>query len=160
MEVDAARSSLYALAYDEARHAVSTQHTVVDNFRSRAGLLLSGAAIATSFLGGQALRSGDPGAWSWIAIGAFLLLGIATLAILWPRSWRFEADPRDIITTYVETDDPASLQALHRDLALHRADVLDVNGRRLTRLIWSFRAAGFLLIFEIVAWAIDLATRS
>ena len=54
----------YELAYDEAVAAVSTQQAVIDAFRSRAGLLLSGAAIATSFLGGQALRSGDPGTWS------------------------------------------------------------------------------------------------
>jgi hypothetical protein len=87
--MDDERSAAYALAYEEAKHAVSTQQTVVDNFRARAGLLLSGAAIATSFLGGQALRGGEPGPWSWLAITAFGALGVLTLAILWPTTWEF-----------------------------------------------------------------------
>lgn len=154
-----AQAPSYALAYEEAKHAVSTQQNVVDNFRARAGLLLSGAAIATSFLGGQALRIGNPGTWSWVAIGAFALLGLATLAILWPTTWKFEADPRDIIATYVESDDPLPLPDIHRDLALHRSDVLEENGRRLRRSVWAFRFAGLMLLVEIVAWAVDLAER-
>jgi hypothetical protein len=48
---------------------------------------------------------------------------------------------------------------IHRDLALHRADVLEENGRRLKRLIWLFRISALLLMAEIGAWAADLATR-
>jgi len=55
----------YELAYDEAVRALSQQQSVLDNFRTRAGILLSGAAIATSFLGGQALRSDALNSWSW-----------------------------------------------------------------------------------------------
>jgi hypothetical protein len=157
--MDDERSAAYALAYEEAKHAVSTQQTVVDNFRARAGLLLSGAAIATSFLGGQALRGGEPGPWSWLAITAFGALGVLTLAILWPTTWEFEADPRDIIATYAESDDPLPLADIQRDLALHRSDVLEENGRRLGRSMWAFRLAGLMLLIEIVAWTIDLAER-
>jgi hypothetical protein len=45
----------YRLAYDEAVRALTRQQSALDEFRTRAGILLSGAAIATSFLGGQAL---------------------------------------------------------------------------------------------------------
>lgn len=35
------RSALYKVAYDEAVRALSEQLTLIDSFRSRAGLLLS-----------------------------------------------------------------------------------------------------------------------
>jgi hypothetical protein len=134
--VDEAAAESYALAYAEGKDA-----------------------IATSFLGGQALRSGALRPWSWTAIVLFALLGLGALAMLWPRSWEFEADPRDIIATHVEAADPVALHVIHRDVALHRADVLEENGRRFDRLIWLFRGSGVLLIFEIGAWGADLATR-
>lgn len=154
-----AHAAAYELAYVEGKDAVAAQQTAIENFRGRAGLLLSGAAISTSFLGGQALRSGTLKPWSWVAIVLFALLGAGALTVLWPRGWKFQADPRDIIATYIETDDPASLPVIHRDLALHRANVLEENGRRLKRLIWVFRLAGVMLLCEMVAWAADLATR-
>jgi hypothetical protein len=92
-----------------------------------------------------------------VAIAAFFSLGLTTLAVLWPTSWKFEADPRDIISEYIESEDALALPLIQRDLALHRADVLEENGKRLKSLIRLFRAAGVLLIVEIVAWAIDLA---
>jgi hypothetical protein len=51
---------LYKVAYDEAVRALSEQRDAIDSFRTRAGLLLSAAAITTSFLGAQALEGGSP----------------------------------------------------------------------------------------------------
>jgi hypothetical protein len=69
--MDQALAESYSLAYSEGKDAVAVQLTVIENFRSRAGLLLSGAAIATSFLGGQALRAGTLRPWSWAAVILF-----------------------------------------------------------------------------------------
>lgn len=149
----------YALAYEEAIHAVASQRAATEGLRSRAGLLLSGAAIATSFLGGQALRDGNPGPWSWGAIVAFGLLGAATLVVLWPSAWEFDTEPRAIIATYIETDTPLPIAEIQRDLALHRTLALETNGRRLIRALRAFRVAAVLLLIEIVAWSADLATR-
>jgi hypothetical protein len=87
----------YELAYEEAVRALSQQQSVIDSFRTRAGLVLSAAAITMSFLGAQALRAGGPNAATWIALGSFFLVDVAALAILWPRSWEFTANawPRD-----------------------------------------------------------------
>lgn len=52
---DADKDSLYKVAYDEAVRALSEQQGAIESFRTRAGLLLSAAAITTSFLGAQAL---------------------------------------------------------------------------------------------------------
>jgi hypothetical protein len=57
----------YELAYAEGVRALIEQQAVIDSFRTRAGLLISGAAIATSFFGQASLRDG-PSLWSWLAI--------------------------------------------------------------------------------------------
>lgn len=151
----------YKLAYDEAVRALSQQQTVLDNFRTRAGILLSAAAIATSFLGGQALRQGPMTAWSWLAVLGFVGLSASALLILWPRKdWEFAAIPRRLISIYIETEKPFSVERIHRDLALHMQDSYDRNEARLERLIVYFRLAVVLLTAEVLAWVVDIASRS
>jgi len=66
--MDADKDFPYRIAYDEAVRALSQQQSTIDSLRTRAGLLLSAAAITTSFLGAQALNDGDPSAVSWLAL--------------------------------------------------------------------------------------------
>jgi hypothetical protein len=49
----------YELAYDEARRALDAQESVVNELRTRSGVLIAAAAITTSFFGGRALSDGD-----------------------------------------------------------------------------------------------------
>lgn len=153
-------TSAYELAYHEAVRALSQQQTVIDSFRTRAGLLLSAAAITTSFLGAQALGQGDPSLATWLALACFLGLGIGCLAILWPRQWEFTADPRDVIATYIESDDPLPLQGIHRDLALHMEDSYRDNRGGLEQLTVYFRVASALLTLEVILWVIDLVSKT
>jgi hypothetical protein len=149
----------YELAYEEGVRALSQQQAVVDNFRTRAGILLSAAAIATSFLGGQALREGSFSAWSWLAVAAFAGVALLALLILWPRrDWEFVAAPRRLIGTYVETADPLPLEQIHRDLALHMENSYDENASRLQAMIGYFRGASILLAVEVVLWIVDIAS--
>ena len=157
---DAELASAYELAYDEAVRALSQQQTVIDSFRTRAGLLLSAAAITTSFLGAQALSEGNPNVASWAALACFFGLGLAALAILWPRQWEFTADPRDVIATYIEADEPLSLDAIRRDLALHMENSYVENRAGLERLIIYFRLASGLLTLEVILWIVDLASKT
>lgn len=150
----------YEIAYEEGVRALSQQQAVIDSFRTRAGLLLSAAAITTSFLAAQALREEGPGFATWLALGCFLGVGLATLAILWPRAWEFTASPRDVIATYVEGDEPLELSAIHRDLALHMQASYLANQGGLERLIVYFRVASGLLTAEVAAWMFDLASKT
>ena len=50
---------LEQLAYEEAKRAIDRQSSTLDGLRSRAGVLLAAISLATSFVGGLALRSGD-----------------------------------------------------------------------------------------------------
>lgn len=149
--------ALYKVAYDEAVRALSAQQAVIDSVRSRAGLLLSAAAITTSFLGSQALdRASNPA--SWVALASFAAISLVSLAILWPRHWEFSASPNEVISTYVEADEPALAQVLHRDLSLHMNSSYLENLEGLRRLAALLQAAGILLTVELVFWIIAIAS--
>jgi hypothetical protein len=146
----------YALAFSEGVRALSEQQAVIDSFRTRSGLLLSGAAIATSFLGQASLEEGTT-VITWIAIGMFVLLGASVIAILWPRDdWEYAVRPEPLIADYIEHPEPLGLAEIHRDLALHMDRSYLHNRGQLLRLVWLFRIASILLILEVVAWVVDL----
>ena len=150
----------YALAFSEGVRALSEQQGVIDSFRTRSGLLLSGAAIATSFLGQASLERGTT-LVTWIAIGMFLLLGAAVIAILWPRNdWEYAVSPEQLIANYIEHPKPLGIPEIHRDLALHMDTSYLRNRGQLLRLVWLFRAASILLTVEIVAWVVDLIVQA
>jgi hypothetical protein len=150
----------YALAFTEGVRALSEQQAVIDGFRSRSGLLLSGAAIATSLLGQAALERGTT-AFTWTAIGLFVVLGGAVIAILWPRNdWEYAVRPELLIANYVEHPEPLTISAIHRDLALHMDHSYLRNRGQLLRLVWLFRFASILLIVEVLAWVGDLIVQA
>jgi hypothetical protein len=83
------------------------------------------------------------------------------LAVLWPwRDWEFSASPEDLIATYVETETPASLGEIHRDLALHRSVSYTSNARLLGKLFWAFRVGLVLVAVEVGAWVVALGGQS
>lgn len=155
-------ASAYELAYEEARRALDGQERALGAFRTRAGIVLSAAAIVTSFLGGQALGTSGFDTLSWVAIVAFAVVGLASVCVLWPDDdWQFEAIPNQVIGTYIEREDGVDvpLFAIHRDLALHMENSYSSNERRrLSPLRWAFRIAVIALVAEVAIWLIELAT--
>jgi hypothetical protein len=154
----------YELAYQEAQRALEDQDRTVVELRSRGGTLIAAAAITTSFFGGQALAHHTLNAAAWVAIGCFIGLGIAVLAILWPprRDWEFAIEPSRLIATYLEPEegDPLDVPAIQRDLALHMGASARLNRAQLRRLTTAFRIAAILLLAEVVAWVVVLVERS
>lgn len=149
---------LYQVAYDEAVRALSEQQAVNDSFRNRAGLLLSSTAITTSFLGAQAFDSGQLPPTSWMALIAFVGVAVISLAILWPQPWEFTASPRDIIKTYIDGEEPASIDEIHRELSFHMHHSYVANRAGLRQLALFFQIASGLLTLEVLFWIISLAT--
>jgi hypothetical protein len=152
----------YELAFQEARRALDGQERALTAFRSRAGVVLSAAAIVTSFLGGQAINAHGLTTLAWIAITAFGVLGVAALCVLWPDDqWEFEAIPNQLLASYIERDDgiEVPIEAIHRDLALHmERSYLANERRRLRPLRWAFRVAVVALVAEVAIWLASLAT--
>jgi hypothetical protein len=155
---DADKDILYKVAYDEAVRALAEQQGAIESFRTRAGLLLSAAAITTSFLGAQALDGGHSNAAAWLALAVFVSVAVVSLGILWPRRWEFTANPRDVIQTYIEADEPAPIEELHRDLSLHMHNSYLENREGLEHLSVFFQVASGLLTVEVVLWILAIAS--
>jgi hypothetical protein len=150
------KAALYDLAYEESGRALAEQQTVIDSFRTRAGLLMSVAAITTSFLGAQALGEGSS-AWAWLAMAGFVGVAVASLAILWPRRWELTTDPRRVIKTYIEADEPALIDDVRHDLSLYMHRSFVENKEGLERLTILFQIASVLLTVEVVLWIAAIA---
>ena len=149
---------LYKVAYDEAVRALSEQQAVIDSFRARAGLLLSAAAITTSFLGAQALESGSSSPLSWLALAGFVGVATASLAILWPREWELATDTREVIGHYIESAERPPTADLYRDLSLRMYQSYLENREGLEQLIVFFQIAGSLLTAEVVLAILAIAS--
>jgi hypothetical protein len=91
----------YEVAYREAARALDEQLKVFDGVQTRTGTLIAAAAIVTSFLGGQALTSGGPAGWTWIALAAFAGLLVVPLLVLRHPKPVTAASPSLLIPTSV-----------------------------------------------------------
>jgi hypothetical protein len=108
-------------------------------------------------LGSRALADGLDG-WDWTAVGLLLAIGALTVVLLWPYydlSFRF--DPEDLLHEYVEGEHPASMDEMHRQLALQAKHDWRRNGRIVHRLRQTFQVALVLLLFEIATWMFSIA---
>lgn len=153
---DADRDALYKVAYDEAVRALSDQRLETDSVHSRTGLLLSVAAVATSFLGARALEAGSLSPISWLALASFIVTALVLLAILMPAKMEFSADAQEVIKTYIEAPKPELIWSLHRDLALHMHGSHANNMEALDRLATLFQVACGLLMVEMIFWVLSI----
>ncbi len=149
-------AALYKVAYDEAARALSEQFALIDSFRSRAGLLLSAAALTTSFLGAQALQGNTLSPVAWMALACFVGVAVVSLAILWPRRWEFSTSPDELVRDYIEAEEPPSLDRLHRNLSLYMHDSHSRNSKGLSHLAAQFQMASGLLTVEVVLWILSI----
>jgi len=151
-----AEGLLYKVAYDEAVRALSEQHDAIESVRARAGLLLSAAAVTTSFLGAQALGA-EPSTCSWLALLCFIAVAVTSLAILWPRAWEFAAYPSGLGGGRIDSED-VQAEDLYRDLSLRMHGCYLENYFALKHLAAFFQVASALLTIEVILWVAAIAS--
>jgi hypothetical protein len=150
----------YELVYTEAVRALEARRDALESLRSRAGVILSGAAIASSLFGSRTVGAGLS-AFGWIAVLAFGGLTVALLAVLWPRAeWQDATLPSRLLGIDIEVRNPLSGGLIKRHLALQMEAVYHENTKLYEELARWFRAAATLLAVEASAWALDLAIRA
>lgn len=149
---------LYKVAYDEAVRALSGQRAAIDSLRARAGLLLSAAAVTTSFLGAEALNGSGLNGFSLAGLTAFVGVAVFSLAILWPRDWELAADPGRLIEDHVNACPPGPVVQLYRDLSIHMRDSYAENQGGIDFLASLFQMASTLLTLEVVLWIVAIAS--
>jgi uncharacterized membrane protein len=146
-----------ALVYQESLRGLQQQQAAVESLHNRAGTLIFASSFASSLLGGRALADGL-GAWDWLAVGLLLGIGALTVVLLWPYynlSFRFDA--QDLLDTYVDSEAPATMARMHRDLALRIKADWQRNGRIVRRMREAFQLALILLLLNILAWLFSIA---
>jgi hypothetical protein len=148
---------LYKVAYDEAVRALSEQQAAIESVRGRAGLLLSAAAVTTSFLGAQALQGGSSNPSSWLALVAFVAVAATSLAILWPRGWESTANSGRL-ESLIESAEEIRIEDLYRDLSLRMQVSFSANHQGLHQLAALFQVTSGLLTIEVVLWIVAIAS--
>ena len=146
------------LAYDLSVRAISDQARVLEELRSRAGTLFAAAALATSFLGGQALTRDPHGiavlSLSGFAIGCFIASALLGLLVLWPFRFAFSLSAREMLRELERRG--TSLSGAYEELAIRIELNYDLNTERIRWLFWLLRGAIVFLILEVAAWIIAL----
>jgi hypothetical protein len=150
--------SVYQLAFEEAKRALTDQASALEALRNRAGTLLALAALSTAFLGGLVFQDGISKGWApSVGIFAFIAVVLLSLLLLVPLpGWKFTISARAIVRDFIETDPPADLTETHKELALRFDQYLDQNQKRLNFLYGIFAAGSALLAVEVGAWLLAL----
>jgi hypothetical protein len=151
VEIDEDTARGYELVFAEAERALSQQREAFESLRTRAGVLLSGAAITSSVLG-ERVSTRPLSVFGWLAAAAFVGLGSALLSILWPRpQWRGTPSPIRLIESRIEVDDPTPLPLTHRDMAYGMHAAYSQNQVLYEQLTRHFQLAALLLGIEVLA---------
>jgi hypothetical protein len=149
-----------AFIYQEAVRGLNHQQNLVENMNSRAGSLIFATAFANSLLGSRALSDGL-GPWDWTAGVLLFSIGGLIVFMLWPyHRYSFRFDPEELIRLYVDGNRPATLSAMHRDLALRIKADMAANWQIIQRLRVALQVALLLLLLDILAWFLAIITVS
>lgn len=140
------------LAYEAALRGLDKQEGLLEELRTRTGVLLAASSLAASFLVQQAFRYPTPKAVAVAALAAFVISTGASIFILLPkRSFIFAAAGKDLYEGfYVVRSDMAEV---YRRLAYDLHRFWDSNERKVRRLSRVFALAAGSLAVEILALA-------
>lgn len=138
------------LAYEAAQRALDKQERLLEELRSRTGLLLAAASLAASFLGREAFAADPKRGLAVLALLAFLLAVGASVYILLPKSEKFifALVGAGLYEGLFEVKD--DLAEVYRRLAYDLDRFWDANDMELQKLFRAFRLAAGALSAEIV----------
>src|SRR4051812_16520665 len=109
IDIPAGREELYEVAYNESVRGLTQQAGVLDNLRTRAGLLITAANVVTALLAAQAIANRPGiGLGGWAAIGAFVTCMALALYVLLPRGeWNFAFDAQAVVSIIEGKSEPS-----------------------------------------------------
>ena len=147
-----------AFIYGEALRSLQVQLGILESLHARGGTLIFAVSFASSLLGGQALKDGL-GVWDWLALTLLAMIGLLAVVILWPDySIHFRFDVEKLLRLYTDGPQPVCMSEMHRALALELRTYMEINGRVIRRARVALRLAFILLLLEIMAWLLSIAS--
>jgi hypothetical protein len=149
-----------AFVYQEAVRGLQHQQYVVESLNNRGGNLIFATAFATSLLGTRALSDGV-GLLDWIAVCLLFLVGALIVFMLWPYyNFTFRFDPEQLLRSFVDRDEPATMSEMHRALALRIKTDMANNWRIIQRIRVALQLSLIVLLLEILAWLVSIGAAS
>jgi hypothetical protein len=144
------------IAYDESVRGWALQSSVLDEIRSRTGVLLAATSVSSALLGSADLTRHDT--FSVISICALVVFSVSVglcVYVLWPTAdWTFTHDSQLLLDAYVR--DGRTLDYMRENLALKADEYRDANEEKIKQQFSAFRWASVALGLTIVLWLIDL----
>jgi hypothetical protein len=148
----------YDLVYAEARQALVAQDQRLEGMRNRASAVLAAASISHAVLGSPALEEHGVNVWAWLAFASLVALTACVIAVLWPtKGWRFSLGVSTLLSGYVESEQPAGIDEMRRELALYAEVAYERNRSRMDKRYWLLRTSALLLAVGVAVWLADLA---
>ena len=138
------------LAYEAALRALDKQERLIDELRSRTGLLLAAASLAASFLGREAFAEHPKRGLALLALVAFLLAVGASVYVLMPKTGKFIFAMVGAGLYEGLYELRGDLGEVYRRLAYDLDRFWDDNDVELQKLFRAFRLAALGLSAEIV----------
>jgi hypothetical protein len=140
-------ADLAQIAYEASLRSLDKQAEVLNELRSRTGLLLAASSLAASFLGERTLDEGVLGLTA-LALIAFAVAVGASLYVLLPRGdVVFSLEGPTIYERFFEFAD--NLTEVHRRLAYDLDHFWEANNATLGRMRFWFRIAVVGLAAEV-----------
>lgn len=149
-------SSLAELAHVEMLRSLDKQEQVLDELRSRTGLLLAASSLAASFVGGRAVDHGES-VFVLLALLAFAgsVLGCVYVLVPRPYAFTFSLDGSAVFEQlYAMRDD---LDEIHRRLAYDLHRFWESNDAKIRPLFRAFRWACIALVVEIALLVVSVS---
>jgi hypothetical protein len=140
------------LAYEAALRGLDKQEGLLEELRTRTGMLLAASSLAASFLGQQAFGHPHPTDLAVIALLAFVVTIGASVLILIPNDNLYfsEAGSGLYQGLYTVREDIAEV---YRRLGYELDRFWESNNRTIVKLTRTYKVAAGSLVLEIVSLA-------
>ena len=146
-------NNLKELAYELSVRALQRQETVLDELRSRTGILLTATALVASFLGARALKDG----LTWLAapgfLGAFVSIVLSVYVLAPKTNLKFVQGVR-AYEHFVRVH--ADLSEAQRTLEYWNQGAWENNQSVIDRLILCFGGSCGTLVMALFLWSLEL----
>jgi len=143
------------LAYEAALRGLDKQEGLLEELRTRTGVLLAASSLAASFLGQRAFQDPSPRGLAIAALVAFVISIGASVYVLMPKENLYfsEAGAGLYEGLYAVREDIAEV---YRRLAYELDRFWDSNNGTITTLTSTYKVAATALVVEILSLAVLL----
>ncbi len=145
----------FELMLEESRRSVDRQMHSVREARQRAGALVGYAAVVAAALGFSADGSSSLGVAGGVAVAAFLVVALAAMGVLYPRTFKQDLGA-DRIDTWFDDPDNEGVDHMIHSAALAHAQDYEANRLRVAWIHRGIMIAVGALVVETIALVMRL----